>query len=73
MMFSADLILVGFGHVAQRFVRLLEERARELREIHRLDWRVVGIATRRHGLAGNLRGLDLSRLMLRGEARQSFR
>jgi hypothetical protein len=57
-MFSTDLILVGCGHVARRFVRLLEERAGELRNIHRLDARVVGIATRRHGVAADLRGLD---------------
>ena len=39
------LVLIGFGNVARRFVRLLDETA------DRLDftWKVVGIATRHHG------------------------
>jgi homoserine dehydrogenase len=62
-MFAADLVLIGFGNVARRFVRLLEERAAELRDVHRIDWRIVGIATARHGLARNLRGLDTDRAL----------
>ncbi|HEX7487120.1 MAG TPA: hypothetical protein VF332_13280 [Vicinamibacterales bacterium] len=62
-MFSADLILVGFGNVGRRFVRLLEERASELHDVHHLDWRVVGIATARHGVARNLGGLDIARAL----------
>jgi homoserine dehydrogenase len=71
-MFSADLILVGFGNVGRRFVRLLEERASELRDIHHLDWRVVGIATARHGVARNLRGLDTARALEIVEGAQSL-
>jgi homoserine dehydrogenase len=70
-MFSPDLILVGFGNVGRRFVRLLEECAGELRGVHRIDWRVVGIATARHGVARDLRGLDVARaleLVERGES-----
>jgi homoserine dehydrogenase len=69
--FSPDLILVGFGNVGRRFVRLLEERARELRDTRRVDWRVVGIATARHGAARNPGGLDVGRaleLVERGES-----
>ena len=69
--FSADLILVGFGNVARRFVRLLEERAGELRAVHQIDWRIVGIATARHGVARDSRGLDVARaleLVERGES-----
>ncbi len=62
-MFAADLVLIGFGNVARRFVRLLEERAAELRDVHRIDWRIVGIATARHGVARNLRGLDAGRAL----------
>ena len=61
--FAPDLILIGFGNVARRFVRLLEERAEELRGVHQIDWRVVGIATARHGVARNLRGLDVARAL----------
>jgi homoserine dehydrogenase len=70
-MFCPDLVLVGFGNVGRRFVRLLEERADELRNVHQIDWRVVGIATARHGVARNPRGLDIGRaleLVERGES-----
>ncbi len=70
--FSPDLILVGFGNVARRFVRLLEERADELRGVHQIDWRVVGIATARHGVARDLRGLDVARALELVERGQSL-
>jgi homoserine dehydrogenase len=62
-MFSPDLVLIGFGNVARRFVRLLEERADELRGVHHVDWRIVGIATARHGVARDLRGLNVERAL----------
>ena len=60
-MITLDLALVGFGNVARRFVRLLEERRQELNDVHDVDWRVVGIATKRHGIARNPEGLDALR------------
>ncbi len=69
-MFCPDLVLIGFGNVGRRFVRLLDERADELRAVHQIDWRVIGIATARHGVARDLHGLDLARaleLVERGE------
>lgn len=62
-MFSPDLLLVGFGNVARRFVRLLEERRAELRDLRVADWRVVGIATARHGAARDAGGLDVARAL----------
>ena len=44
-----DLILVGFGNVARRFVSLLAEQRTALARDYDLTARVVGIATRRHG------------------------
>jgi homoserine dehydrogenase len=70
-MFSPDLVLVGFGNVGRRFVRLLEERSDELRNVHHIDWRVVGIATARHGVARNLDGIHVGQaleLVERGES-----
>jgi homoserine dehydrogenase len=69
--FAADLILVGFGNVGRRFVRLLDERAGELRGVHGIDWRIVAIATGRHGTARDLEGVDAARaldLVERGES-----
>ena len=45
----ADLALIGFGHVAQRFVHLLDERAGRLRDEYGLTCRIVGRSTRRLG------------------------
>jgi homoserine dehydrogenase len=53
-----DLALVGFGNVARRFVRLLDERRELLIEQYDLSCRVTGIATRRHGATYNPDGLD---------------
>ena len=74
-MFCPDLVLVGFGNVGRRFVRLLEECAADLRDVHRIDWRIVGIATARHGVARDSRGLDVARaleLVERGESLASI-
>jgi len=72
MSFCPDLVLVGFGNVGRRFVRLLEECAPELRDVDRIDWRIVGIATARHGVARDLRGLDPARALELVERGQSL-
>jgi homoserine dehydrogenase len=53
-----ELVLVGFGHVAQRFVTLLEELREPLARDYGVTTRITGIATRRHGRAYGARGLD---------------
>ena len=66
-----ELLLVGFGHVAQRFVTLLEEQRAPLAREHGMAVRVIGIVTRRHGRAVAPRGLDagaLAQRVERGEA-----
>ena len=60
---TIDLLLVGFGNVARRFVRLLEERRTRLREECGLEWEVVGIATRRHGAIFDPAGVDVHRAL----------
>jgi homoserine dehydrogenase len=62
-MFTPDLVLVGFGHVARRFVRLLDERAEELSRVHGVEPRVVAIATARHGVARSMDGVDVARAL----------
>jgi homoserine dehydrogenase len=49
-----SLVLVGFGHVARRFVRLLHEVTDRLD----FEWRVVAIATMRHGSVVDPDGID---------------
>ena len=53
-----DLALIGFGHVARRFVRLLLEQLGRLEQDVGVSWRIVGISTRRHGTAIAPDGLD---------------
>jgi homoserine dehydrogenase len=48
-MTTFDLLLIGHGNVAKRFVSLLEERRAELARQHGIRARVIGIATRRDG------------------------
>jgi homoserine dehydrogenase len=40
---SFDLILVGFGNVARRFVRLLDEQRDRLTGDYGLSWRISGM------------------------------
>jgi homoserine dehydrogenase len=53
-----DLALLGFGNVGRRFARLLVEQRERLLQQYDLDWRIVGISTRRHGSAFSLEGID---------------
>jgi homoserine dehydrogenase len=55
------LLLVGYGHVAQRFVQLLDESRAELAALG-VDPMVVGVITRRHGRAFDSAGLDAVRV-----------
>jgi len=64
-----DLVLVGFGNVARRFVDLLHERRRILAREFGFDARVVAVLTRHHGAAQAKDGLDgrrLARVVARG-------
>jgi homoserine dehydrogenase len=57
-----DLVLVGFGNVARRFVDLVHERRRALAREFGFDVRVIGVITRRHGAVWSSKGLDARRL-----------
>jgi len=55
---TLDLILVGFGNVGRRLVRLLDERRTVLTRTHGVETRVVAIGTRRLGGIVSPSGLD---------------
>jgi homoserine dehydrogenase len=57
-----DLALIGYGNVARRFVALLQEEQERLIREYDLRWRIVGIATRRHGSHHDPLGIDPSTL-----------
>ena len=56
------LLLLGFGHVARRFVQLLEESRGELDRLG-IEPVVVGVVTRRHGGMYDKAGLDMLRAL----------
>jgi len=60
-----DLILIGFGNVARRFVSLLDEQRTTLARHYGVSPRIVGIATRRHGHVFSVRGLDHAKVDLK--------
>jgi len=62
------LVLIGFGHVARRFVKLLDEIA------DRLDftWKIVAVATKHHGSVVDLEGIDMARAIAKFEGSQSL-
>ena len=55
------LLLVGYGHVARRFVQLLGESRAALSALD-IDPVIVGVTTRRHGAAFDAAGLSLDRM-----------
>jgi homoserine dehydrogenase len=62
---TLDLILIGFGNVGQRFASLLDEQRTTLARQYGIAPRIVGIATRRHGQAFFVRGLDIGKVRLK--------
>jgi len=54
-----DLVLVGFGNVARRFVSLLREQRATLQHDYGFTTRIVGIATKRHGQIYSPRGVNI--------------
>ena len=53
-----NLCFLGFGNVNRTLVRLLHDRAQELRDRHGISYRITGIASRRLGWIADPQGLD---------------
>jgi homoserine dehydrogenase len=53
-----NLCLLGFGNVNRTLVRLLADRADELRSRYGISYRITGIASRRLGWIANPNGMD---------------
>jgi homoserine dehydrogenase len=62
---TVDIVLVGFGHVAQRFVALLDEQRARIAGAFGFDGRVIAVCTQRHGCIFSDRGLDTAALVER--------
>ena len=61
-----NLCFLGFGNVNRTLVRLLDQRAEELRERHGITFRITGIASRRLGWIADAGGLDATGLRAAG-------
>ena len=57
-----NLCFLGFGNVNRTLVRLLEDRAQELRERYGISWRITGVASRRLGWIADPSGVDVTGL-----------
>ncbi len=58
-----NLCFLGFGNVNRTLVRLLEDRAQELRERHGITYCITGIASRRLGWIADANGLDSTAML----------
>jgi len=65
-----NLCFLGFGNVNRTLVRLLEDRAQELRECHGIAFRITGVASRRLGWIANPEGLDVTAVLARSTDRE---
>ena len=54
-----NLCFLGYGNVNRTLVRLLADRAQELREKYGIDYRLTGIASRRLGWIADPNGLNV--------------
>lgn len=57
-----NLCFLGFGNVGRALARLFVAKASELRELHGIEYRVTGVASRRIGWLTKPDGFDVSRL-----------
>jgi len=62
-MTNYNLAFLGFGNVGQALARLLLRKRGELKTRYHLAFTITGIATGRHGMAIDLRGIDLDRAL----------
>jgi homoserine dehydrogenase len=60
---TCKLCFLGFGNVNRTLVRLLEDRAQELRDGYGISWRTTGVASRRLGWIADAEGLDSAALL----------
>jgi homoserine dehydrogenase len=65
-----NLCFLGFGNVNRTLVRLLEDRAQELREKHGITFRITGIASRRLGWIADTNRLDTTAVLALGKNRE---
>jgi homoserine dehydrogenase len=63
MMKTISLVMVGFGNVGKAFAQLILDKADLIQKEYQVEFRVTGIATTRHGIAVDPRGIDLQQAL----------
>ena len=58
-----NLAFIGFGHVGRAFARLLIDRQKWFIKEYGIEWKLTGIATRKHGTAIDPDGLPLQKIL----------
>lgn len=69
---KTKLALIGFGHAARAFSRMLIGEGVELAREFKTRYSVVGISTRSRGSLVNEEGIDLTRALLQMEGQNRF-
>jgi homoserine dehydrogenase len=69
-MTTYNLAVLGFGHVGQALVRLLERKSDELRSRYNIEWRLTGVSTRRLGWLARPEGFEAEALLAQASAAQ---
>ncbi len=59
MIEKIPLALLGFGNVGQAFTQLLQSKRSDVEQEYGISWKVVGISTKTHGNAIDMRGLNV--------------
>ena len=60
---SYNLCFLGFGNVGRALARLFVAKSAELRQLHGIEWRITGVATRRLGWLSNQEGFNVEALL----------
>jgi homoserine dehydrogenase len=58
-----NFAFIGFGHVGRAFARLLIDRQKWLLKTHGIEWKITGIATKKHGTAIDYNGLPVKNIL----------
>jgi len=62
------ILLIGFGIVGQGLAQILEDKAEALRSHQQIEIKIVGVATRSHGLLYHPDGLQIAQLLHAAQA-----
>jgi homoserine dehydrogenase len=62
-MLKYNICFLGFGNVGRALARLFGTKSAELAQVHDIEWRLTGVATRRMGWLANTEGFDLEQLL----------